>query len=100
MKTFWLSFADEQSGVNLGVCVVQVSQEQAADAVDIARRLNPGGYPDGHEWVIAAVGQAVLMECNPGGNVQPMEVDPNHLPADLPRNRLIQQTELEQNGWA
>jgi hypothetical protein len=100
MKTYWLSFADEDSGRNLGVCVVEVSVEQAAEAISIAASANPDGFPEGHEWIVAAIGQSVLMECNPGGDVQAIEVDPSQLPADLPRNRVIQEAELKRRGWA
>jgi hypothetical protein len=96
MKTYWLSFCAEDTGQNIGVCVVEVSDEQAAEAVQIAKAANPGGvYPDGHEWIVAAIGQSLLMECNPGGHVEATEVDPSTLPAALPRNRLVQKDELQ-----
>ena len=99
-KTYWLSFADEGSGKNLGTCVVEVSAEQAAEGMEVAKRANPGGViPKGHEWVLAAIGQSLLMECNPGGHVQALEVDPALL-GGIPRNRLIQEDELKRNGWA
>jgi hypothetical protein len=60
MKTYWLSFADEDSGRNLGVCVVQVSDEHVAEAVEVATRVNPEGYP-GDDWVLAAIGRSRLM---------------------------------------
>ena len=98
-KTYWLSFCDDE-GRSTGVCVVEVTAEEAADARDIAARLSPAGYPDGHEWIVAAVGQSLRMECNPGGSAQATEVDPEQLPPDLPRNRLLREDELKRNGWA
>lgn len=101
MKTYWMSFADSTTGKNLGVCVVEVSTEQAEAAVAIVQRANPAGIcPDGEEWIAAAVGQSLLMECNPGGAVEITEVfDPSVLPVDLPRDRLIRLEDLRLNGW-
>jgi len=102
MKTYWLSFCDANTGENIGVCVVDVSDEDAEEAAKIVKRINPQGIcPDGEQWTFAAIGQTLLMECNPGGDVSVTEVrDPSVLPADLPRNRLIQVDELRRNGWA
>jgi hypothetical protein len=100
MKTYWLSFCDAKTGENIGVCVVEVSDEQADEAVDIVKRIK-GSCPDGEEWTAAAIGQSLLMECNPGGSVLATEVvDPSVLPPDLPRNRLLREDELQRNGWA
>jgi hypothetical protein len=98
-KTYWLSFCDD-AGKNFGVCVVDVTDEQAEEAVSIARDLNPDGYPKGHEWVVAAIGQSLRMGCNPGGDVQSVEIDPGSMATDLPRNRLLQESELRRRGWA
>ena len=102
MKTFWLSFCNGDTGENIGVCVVEVTDEQADEAIHIIKRINPQGIcPDGEQWIAAAIGQTLQMECNPGGDVSVTEVkDPAVLPADLPRNRLIQSDELQINGWA
>ncbi len=101
MKTFWLSFCNEDTGENIGVCVVEVSDEQANEAVNIVKRANPQSIcPDGEQWAAAAIGQALLLECNPGGAVLATGVgNPSVLPADLPRNRLIKVDELQRNGW-
>jgi hypothetical protein len=101
MKTYWMSFADATTGENLGVCVITVSAEQAAEAVALVKCINPEGRcENGEEWTVAAVGQSLRMECNPGGGMQLTEVlDPSVLPADLPRNRLIRLEELQRNGW-
>ena len=95
-KTFWLSFADEETGRTLGVCVIDVSAEIAAQSVETAKRMNrdPSGA-----WTMAAIGLSVFYECNPGGSVEALEVDPARLPG-IPRNRLIQADELKRNGWA
>lgn len=98
MKTYWLSFADEETGCNLGICVVEVTAEQAEEAAAILRA--PVELADGRDWVGGAIGQSLLMECNPGGAVQALEADPASLPPDLPRNRLIQEAELKRRGWA
>ena len=101
MKTYWMSFADATTGENLGVCVVEVTVEQAAEAVAIVKRINPEGTCErGEEWSVAAVGQSLRMKCNPGGGMQLTEVlDPLVLPVDLPRNTLIRPEELQRNGW-
>jgi hypothetical protein len=95
-KTFWLSFADEGTGRNLGVCVVDVSADIAAQSLETAKQTNrdPAGA-----WIVADIGLSVFYNCNPGGTVQAIEVDPARLPG-IPRNRLIQEDELQRNGWA
>lgn len=101
IKTFWRSFGEGDTGRNLGICVVDVDEDRLEDALAIVERLNPGARPtDREKWALAAVGQALLLECNPGGHVQAIDVDPTQLPTDLPRNRLIQEDELRRNGWA
>ena len=99
MKTYWLSFCDEHTGERLGVCVVEVSEEQAREAVEVVKGIK-GFCPEGEEWPVAAIGQSLAMECNPGGDVQATEVDLTRLPPDVPRNRLLQSDELRRNGWA
>jgi hypothetical protein len=56
MVTFWLSFADEETGRNLGVCVIDVSAEIAAQSVATAQQMNrdPAGA-----WTVAAIGLSV-----------------------------------------
>jgi len=98
MKTYWLSFCDAQTGDNLGVCVVEVSEEQATEAIEVVKRIK-GVCRDGEEWTVAAIGQSLLHECNPGGSVQLVKVDLSQLPPDVPRNRLIRLDELRRNGW-
>ncbi|HEX4915008.1 MAG TPA: hypothetical protein VFV51_13665, partial [Vicinamibacterales bacterium] len=99
-RTFWISFCDSDTGKNIGICVVEVTSEQAEEAIAIHRQVNPHGEHPTDEWMVAAIGQTLLMECNPGGEVAMQEVvDPSVLPPDLPRNRLIQEDELKRNGW-
>jgi hypothetical protein len=101
MKTYWMAFAEATTGKNLGVCVVEVTAEQAAEAVALVKRINPKGKCEhGEEWTVAAVGQSLRLKCNPGGGMQLTEVlDPSVLPVGLPRNTLILPEELQQNGW-
>jgi hypothetical protein len=100
MPCYWLSFCDEQTGQNIGVCLVNVSAEDVDEAVRVIKIVNPDANPsDGDKWTAAAIGQSLKMECNPGGAVQAIEVDPAQLP-DMPRNRLIGLDELRRNGWA
>ena len=101
MKTYWLSFCDERTGENIGICVVEVSEEDIDEAAEVIKTVNPDASPsDSEKWAIAAIGESIKMECNPGGEAQAIQVDPAQLPADIPRNRLIQQDELRRNGWA
>lgn len=98
-KTFWLSFGDGEKPDGeqfLGVAVVDVSVEEAADALEDIRTRFPKASP-GAEWIAAATRKAWLMGCNPGGAVLCAEVPPEHA-AVLPRNRLLTNEELERFG--
>lgn len=100
MKTYWLSFCDADTGENLGVCLIDVTEEDLDDAVAVFKRANRNVHPTESEaWVHAAIGASLRMKCNPGGSVEAIEVDPTQLP-DMPRNRLIPEGELRRNGWA
>ena len=67
VRTFWLSFCDE-TGANIGVCLVEVSEEALDEAVTVIKGVNPAAIPsESEKWAIAAVGQSLKMECNPGG---------------------------------
>ena len=95
-----MSFCDSKTGQSIGVCVVQVTARQAEEAIAIHQGLNPDGNHPGDEWTIAAIGKSVLLGCNPGGDVAITQiVDPDRLPADLPRNTLISHDELTRKGW-
>lgn len=85
---YWISFCDD-TGNNIGVCLVEVSEEDLAEAVKVIKTVNPDATPSELEkWAIAAIGQSLRMECNPGGAAEVIEVDPMQL-ADMPRNRLF-----------
>ena len=100
IKTFWISFCESKTGKNIGVCVAEVTSEQAEEAIAIHKQVNPHGRHLGDEWTVAAIGKSRLMGCNPGGEVLVHEVvDPSVLPADLPKNKLIQEDELKRHGW-
>src|SRR5262245_59471168 len=99
-RTYWLSFCDQDTGESLGVCLVQVSEGDLPEAVSVIKRVNPAANPTDEEtWVIAAIGQSLAMECNPGGSVESTQVDPAQLPG-MPLNRLISGEELRRKGWA
>lgn len=68
----WLSFADETG--NLGVAIVE------------------GG------GVVEAALNAKLRGCNPGGEVLAYPLDPEHLPPEELRNRLLSEGELRATG--
>lgn len=73
-RWFWLSFRDVDTNTNLGVAIVE------------------GG------GVVEASLNAKLKGCNPGGEVLAYPLDPDHLPAAHMRNRLLQESELEEAG--
>src|SRR5262245_7565491 len=98
-RTYWLSFVDPDAAVGskfLGVCVVDVDLEDAADAQIEAEAAPARDHqncrcvmctPDSHAgWIIAAVHQARLMGCNPGGEVQAQDITGDPAP---PKNRLL-----------
>lgn len=80
MKTFWLSFCDAERPEGerfLGACIVDVTDEEAADAlIEIALRF-PFAQPDA-EWIAAATRKAHILGCNPGGQVASMEIEHDH----------------------
>lgn len=71
-KWFWLSFADERGF--LGVTIVEA-----------------GG-------IIEATVRARMHDANPGGEVQAVILDPDNLPDESLRNRLLSEEELRANG--
>jgi hypothetical protein len=100
MKTFWLSFVDvdEARARFLGVAVVDVTVEQAAEMLaDIAVRF-PQHEP-GAEWLAAAISVAWATGCNPGGQVGAVEMPPNDaLTLAAPRNQLLSREDLHALG--
>lgn len=73
---FWLSFRDVESNTNLGVAIVE------------------GG------GVMEASLNAKRFKCNPGGEVLAYPLDPDNLPAEMYRYRLLSSEELEAAGLA
>lgn len=82
-RTYWLSFADHTGF--LGVCLVDVDEEDAEAERDRLRVQFPH-HAEGAEWIAAAITMAHVMGCNPGGEVQSMQIDSGVLG---PRNRLL-----------
>lgn len=106
-QTFWLSFCDGDRPKGqqfLGVCIVDVTEADALEAVDIvvARRMQVG-HPDPPDpeavWIAAAVRKAHREGCNPGGDVATARIDqaPHFAQhgASYPRNRLCSKAEIE-----
>lgn len=74
-KWYWLSFADEEgTGEFLGVAIVEA-----------------GG-------IIEATVRARMHGCNPGGGVRAVVLDPENLPDESLRYRLLSKEELKENG--
>lgn len=71
---FWLSFRDVDTDTNLGVTIVE------------------GG------GVMEATLNAMRHDANPGGEVLAYPLEPEHLPAEHLRNRLLSEADLEQAG--
>lgn len=97
IKTFWLSFCDEDRPKGqqfLGVCVVDVTDEMVElEKIDLDLRF-PRHAP-GAEWIAAATRKAWAEGCNPGGQVASVECPQDH-PDILryPRNRLLSKYDL------
>lgn len=102
-KTFWLSFCDDERPKGeqfLGVAVVDVTEEDAADAFgDLSLRF-PHAQP-GAEWLAAAVRKAHETGCNPGGEVMSMEMPPEWPDfGTCPRNKLLSKARLRELALA
>jgi hypothetical protein len=94
MRTYWLSFAGEEGF--RGVCIVEVDEDDAAEAYEFMRERFPHAKP-GAEWVMAAEMMAHRMGCNPGGQVLSVEFKTKQqlaMIADHPRNRLLSRAEI------
>ncbi len=75
-KTFWLSFCDPDRPAGdrfLGVCVVDVTEADAARSKAIIAARFPNALP-GAEWIAAATSVARHAGCNPGGEVAGYDV--------------------------
>jgi hypothetical protein len=98
-RTFWLSFCnpDRPKGEQfVGVCVVDVNDQDAERAKAVLRRRFPNALPDA-EWIAAATSKAHRNGCNPGGEVAGYDVTQCDYPdklATCPRNQLLSRDEL------
>jgi hypothetical protein len=99
-RTFWLSFCGPKVDPDVdsfrGVCIIDVTDEDAEHARQKLARLFPNALP-GAEWIAAATQLAHLFECNPGGEVMSSDItDVPQLTATFPpRNRLLSRADLE-----
>lgn len=103
MRTFWLSFADDETGKNLGVSVVDLDEA----AIEIARielfEIRREEFPHarkGAEVIMAATRAAREHGCNPGGQVICCEVTTAPFVGQLPRNRFLTTEETQMFGAA
>ena len=99
-RSFWLSFvdADREPGDRfLGVCVVDITDEEAAAILPEVRAKFPRALPDA-EWLAAAVRKAWDLGVNPGGEIATQELPPNRLFAAMPRDCLLSRADLI--AWA
>lgn len=97
IRTFWLSFCDNHRPPGqrfLGVCVVDVTDEMAAEALEKIRREFPRAQA-GAEWIAAATAQAWFMCCNPGGEVASLDITGAPQADAYPRDRLLTQRILD-----
>lgn len=95
-RTYWLSFADDTGF--LGVSIVDVTDEDAAHAKTFIDTEFPM-HIEGAEWPAAAGRKAWQMKCNPGGSVSTIQLNMSNMDKALPRNRLMQRTELIERGF-
>jgi hypothetical protein len=102
VRRYWLSFTDPQRPKGqqfLGVAIVDVDNEDAADAkVDIDQKFP--SHVDGAEWIAAASRKAWRTGCNPGGEMASMDITDAPPPegGELPLHRLMPQSELRRLG--
>jgi hypothetical protein len=101
-RRFWLSFVDParpEGEQFLGVCIVEVTEAEAADAKAIIDRQFPQ-HAEGAEWIAAATRKAWAMGCNPGGEVATADITDATPPegVTLPLDRMLQRAELQALG--
>ena len=97
MRTFWLSFCDEDKPEGqcfLGVAVVDVTPEEA-DAIQTKLDAMFPHRQEGSEWMAAATQKARALGCNPGGQVAFWEITGSEEAAKYPRHQLLSRAELE-----
>lgn len=100
MRRYWLSFTDPDRPVGaqfLGVCLVDVSEAEAAAIVDELAARFPQHEP-GAEWVAAAIRKAWRVGCHPGGEVAAVDVSEELGGAEMPLNWLLDRAELVRLG--
>ncbi len=102
MRTFWLSFCDDDRPEGqqfLGACVVDVTQDDADEAAAFIALAFPLAV-EGGEWIGAATRKAHRMRCNPGGHVATADVTDARaeMLALYPRDTLMSKAELEAIG--
>ncbi len=92
MKSFWLSFADDNGF--LGACVVDVeAPEDPACLCEVCKSSPNAG------WNLAAVRKAHQLKVNPGGDVRIMELNRDLTMTDLlPRNKLLTKDQVKALG--
>ena len=99
VKIFWLSFCDtakKKGDQFLGGCVVEVTDEEAREALTELVLRFPD-HREGAEWIAAATRKASRTGCNPGGEVAGYDItdgSPSTL-ARYQRNRLYSRAEIE-----
>jgi len=79
-KTFWLSFCDGERPKGeqfLGGCLVDVTEDDAAEALLFIQQQFPNAQP-GSEWIGAASRKAHQLGCNPGGEMVSIEIPQDH----------------------
>jgi hypothetical protein len=97
MRTYWLSFTDQDrpaGGRFLGVTVIDVTADQAEA---IRPELPPQAQP-GAEWIAAACRAAWDMGCNPGGTVASYDITGRPEAVRAPHARLLSRAELRTLG--
>lgn len=101
--TLWMSFSDPDRPVGeqfLGVCVIDVTDAEAAAAVPRMRAMFPKAK-DGAEWLFVAMERSHQLGINPGGSVgsaeTPRDVFDQKSPG-CPRDRLMLKPELVERG--
>lgn len=101
-RRFWLSFVDDNRPKGekfVGVCIVEVTDEEAAEAKIEVDAMFPNHAEDA-EWVAAASRKAWATGCNPGGQVAVLDLadDPVTDYSAVPLYRLLQRADLERLG--
>lgn len=103
--TIWMSFTDptRPTGTQfLGVCVVDVTDEEAAAAAATLRAIHPRAQPGPEaERLWVAMQRTHRLGINPGGEIAshqaPRDVVDQIMP-NCPRDRLMDLVELDSRG--